>query len=140
MTEKYADGKVPPVSKNEEVAKRVLETWKEYQKDFENFNIKSAIERVFLLLNFANEYIEKNRPWEMAKTNPTDVLKVLYDLLEIIRHASMMLLPYMPETAAKIQASLNVEHTKLYPDNINWGMLKEGSSVKKGDVLFPRRD
>jgi len=138
MTQKYSNGKVPPVAKDEDIEKRVLETWKAYQKHIDEFNLKAAIEGVFHLLSFANEYIEQKKPWEMAKKEPAEVLKVLYRLLEIIRHVSMMLLPYMPQTAEKIQGALNISHTKLYPDNINWGMLKEGTTIEKVEALFPR--
>lgn len=138
MTEKYSNGKIPAVSKDDNLTNRVLTTWKEYQSNIDSFNLKISLENVFQLLKFTNEYIDKTRPWDMAKNAPSEVLKVLYHLLEILRHASMMLMPFLPDSAKKIQTALGCKCEKLYPDNIQWGVLKEGVGVKKIDSLFPR--
>lgn len=138
MILKYSDGKVPAQAKEELVVNEVLKTWKEYQAHFDNFNLKAAAENIFALLTFANQYIDDKKPWELAKKEPAEVLKTLYHLLELIRHASLMLMPFIPGTAAKIQDALRFEGGKLYPDNIVWGVLKEGTSVKKIASLFPR--
>lgn len=141
MVEKYSGGKVPAVSKEEKIVNEVLETWKKYQAFMDDFNLKAAVESIFAMLSFANQYIDEKRPWELAKKDPTEVLKILYHLLEILRHASMMILPFLPQTAEKIQNALNFsagQGEKLYPNNIQWGGLKEGTSLKKIEPLFPR--
>ncbi len=138
MTEKYHDSKVPPMVREEAIVNEVLKTWKEYQNHIDGFNLKAALEAMVGLLMFANKYIDDKKPWELAKKDPAQVLQILYHLLEILRHVSFMLTPFMPDTAAKIQAALHVEGGKLYPDNISWGGLKEGATVKKIEALFPR--
>lgn len=138
MAEKYCAGKVPAVAKEERIVNEVLKTWKEYQSNIEIFNLKVACETVFALLNFANQYIDETKPWQVAKTDPTQVHVILYHLLELIRHVSLMLSPFMPNTAKKIQDALHMEDEKLYPEAIQWGGLKEGTTVTKIDVLFPR--
>lgn len=138
MAEKYSGGKVPAVSKDEAVVNAVLEAWKKYQQSMDGFNLKAAAESVFALLNFANQYIDEKKPWEMAKKDASQVLQIIYHLLELLRHASLMLMPFLPSTSEKIKAALNVECDKLYPDKIQWGILKEGASVKKIEALFPR--
>lgn len=141
MVEKYNSGRVPAVSKDEKIVNEVLETWKKYQDAMNEFNLKTAIENVFALLSFSNQYIDETRPWELAKKNPSEVLKILYHLLEILRHASMMIMPFLPQTAERIQTALNCpakRDKKLYPDNIEWGGLKEGAGLKKIEALFPR--
>jgi methionyl-tRNA synthetase len=140
MAEKYNNGKVPAVSRDETVATKVLETWKNYQNHMASFNLKAAAETTFALLTFTNQYIDEKKPWALAKKDPTQVLQILYHLLELLRHASFLLLPFLPETAAKIQTGLHFESNKLYPDNIAWGVLKEGTSVKKITALFPRKN
>lgn len=138
MAEKYANRKVPSVSKEEAVVSEVLKTWQLYQAHVEEFNLKAAAEAVFALLSFTNQYIDTKKPWELAKKEPQSVLHILYHLLEIIRHVSFMLMPFMPTTAAKVQDALSVEEDTLYPDNIAWGVLKEGTRVKRIEALFPR--
>lgn len=138
MAEKYSEGKTPAISKEEAIVEKTLETWKLYQSHVAEFNLKAAAESIFALLNFANQYIDEKRPWELAKKEPAQVLQILYHLLELLRHVSFMLLPFLPQSAEKIQAALGFEKQKLYPDNIAWGVLKEGTSVKKIEALFPR--
>lgn len=140
MTEKYSDGKVPPSSRDDAIANEVLTAWKNYQQHMDAFNLKAALETVFVFLTYANQYIDTKKPWSLAKTNPTEVLKILYHLLELIRHASLMLTPFLPATAAAIHEALNYQCVKLYPDGITWGILKEGTTLKKPGILFPRRE
>lgn len=138
MTEKYSGGKVPAVAKDEAFVNEVLKTWKNYHEGMTNFNIKAALEAVVNLLSYGNKYIEDTKPWQLAKTDAVKVLGILYHLLELLRHVSMMLTPVIPETATKIKEALHIEAEKLYPDNIAWGVLKEGTSVKKIPSLFPK--
>lgn len=138
MTEKYNHGKVPAVSKDDTFTTKVLETWKGYQNSIADWNLKAAAESILKLLTFANRHIDEKKPWELAKREPIQVLKILYHLLELLRHVSFMLQPFLPETSLKIQEALRFENTKLYPDNIEWGILKEGTTVKKIGQLFPR--
>lgn len=138
MVEKYSGGKVPASARDDNVADLTLNMWKQYQSNMQNFNLKAAIETVFALLTSANQYIEEKRPWALAKKDPAQVLKILYNLLELLRHASFAISPFLPGTSVLIQDALQIKEEKLYPDNINWGMLKEGGTVKKIDALFPK--
>lgn len=139
MTEKYSGGKVPPSAKDEAVVTEVMKTWKEYHEYFTDFNIKAGCEAVLRLLTCANRYVDETKPWVLAKTEPVKVHAILYHLLELLRHVSLMLTPILPQAAAKMKDALRFEGEKLYPDNIGWGVLKEGASVKKIKALFPRR-
>lgn len=138
MTEKYSGGKVPAVSREDHVVSEVLKTWKIYQGHVNEFNLKAAAEAIFQLLGFTNQYIDEKKPWQVAKSDPAAVLKILYQLLELLRHASFMLQPFLPATALKIKEALQQKSEKLYPDNIGWGVLKESLTVKKIEALFPR--
>ncbi|MBP9717903.1 methionine--tRNA ligase [Candidatus Gracilibacteria bacterium] len=138
MTEKYCGGKVPALVREDAISGRVLETWKNYQQHIAEFNIKMAIEDIIGLLTFSNQYIEEKKPWELAKKDPAAVHIALYNLLEMIRHAALMLKSIIPETADKILDALGAPTDKLYPDAVNWGVLKEGTMTKKIPALFPK--
>lgn len=138
MAEKYCGGKIPACVKEEPIMNKVLETWKKYQGSINDFNLKEALESVFGLMTFANQYIDEQKPWILAKTEPIAVHTTLYNLLEIIRHASLMLMPFLPSTSEKIQTALNYHCEKLYPNAIDWGVLKEGTSISKPEILFPK--
>ncbi len=67
--------------------------------------------------------------------------KVMYHILEIIRHMAWMIRPFMPETSDKIFGQLGIpdEGKKILDEKTKkWGGLKPGTKVKKGKPLFPR--
>ena len=64
---------------------------------------------------------------------------VLYNLLETIRIAATLLRPFLPETADKIFAQLNIEPTGW--DSLDrFGFLPAGHTVGTPEILFARID
>jgi len=138
MTEKYFDGKVP--EKDFEFSDEVAGIHRQYKEAMESFELDKAIEIIKKLNAFCDGYIERQKPWALAKTDKEQLSKVIYNLLEAIRHLGMLLYPVMPSTADKILTSLGQEDWKNeeYKELIDWGRLEVGTEVKRGDNLFPR--
>jgi methionyl-tRNA synthetase len=58
---------------------------------------------VWATLRRANEYIESEKPWALAKAQKYPLVgHVLRNLAACLRMTAIMLQPYMPETAEKI--------------------------------------
>ena len=137
MVERYTGGIIKGSEKNETLEKKIGDIWAEYEKSFNNFNIKVAVEHVLELLAFGNKYVDDQKPWELAKLDQPACEAVLYNLLEILRNSAVMLLPIIPEKAEKILTMLG-----LNPADCGYGkyfgFLKDGGKVSKGDPLFPR--
>ncbi len=141
MAGKYVEDKVPEVVDcPQDLAKLLEEAIGEYHKKVANFDLKSALEEVIKLTDFANKYVEDKQPWILAKTDMESVKQVMYVLLELIRHIAILLATVIPQTSEKILAKLglNAEHLKFA--NLTWGALKQGSPLDKGENLFPRLD
>jgi len=67
----------------------------------------------------------------------SDRLKtVIYNLLESIRIASILLQAFMPDTSEKIFKMLNTKNTSF--DTIDFGNLEEGITLNEAEVLFAR--
>ncbi|MBU1992863.1 MAG: methionine--tRNA ligase [Patescibacteria group bacterium] len=139
MTEKYFDGKVPPATDGKDVVSEVATAHREYHENFEKFDLKAALEAVLRLADFANGYVEENRPWELAKKDTNKLADVMYNLLEMLAHISYMLQPFIPNAAEKMFAQLSLTEQN-FPAEDKWGILKEGSEISKGEPLFPRLD
>ena len=141
MAIKYFDGKVSN--------KNVVDTM---DSDFlsEKNNLKSsvfdkmekleiglAIEDIFTFLRRTNKYIDETTPWALAKEDSKrDRLEtVLYNLLDAIRVAAILLQPYMPDTSEKIFKQLGIED-KGYDD------IEKNYDYEVGspEVLFQRID
>lgn len=146
MVQKYRGGTVPEVHtrvSNMETA-IVADVWRKWEEALHNIQIDEAFKAVWELVKFANKRIDDSKPWDLAKTDDAQLDEVLYELLEILRHISLMLVPLLPEAAKKIAGLLNQEmhDTQLrakFDLEIAWGKLKPGGIIPVGAVLFPRK-
>jgi len=135
MAEKYTKNLVPTV---EHDVFGTEDFWVEYKKDIENFDFQRVVKNINSLVARVDGFISEQKPWEKAKADE-DVSKVVYQLLEVLRHLAVALLPIIPGTANQILVQLNTEKdlTKLNELN-SWGLLKPHTELKKGEILFPR--
>ncbi len=139
MAEKYCDEKVP-----ERAEGFLAGAWPAYHTAMEELRLHDALEITWNLVRKANQFIDQQAPWQLAKLKEEKMLyDTLYILLETIRHIAWMLYPFMPETAEKMFEKLGVKVPKEFKKSMQsawvWGGLKPGSKITKGDALFPRR-
>jgi len=81
-------------------------------------------------------------PWALAK-DPAKGARldtVLYQLLEVLRFAAVLISPFMPQTAEKILGQLGIAAagSQTLASLKEWGGLKPGGGVRKGESLFSR--
>jgi len=117
-------------------------TWLDYEKLLNNFKLNEALETTRKFMSACDEYIEKNKPWQLKSEKKAEAI---YNLLESLRQIAWMIWPFLPETANKIFAQLfadEQERKKELNKNLaeaqKWGGLKTGMKIKKGEILFPR--
>lgn len=145
MDQKYFDGKImepcaaEPV--DEELKAMALELPAKVEARMKDLHVADAIDEIFALLRRSNKYIDETMPWALAKdeTKQARLGTVLYNLLESIRFAATMLRPYLPETADKIFAQLNVADKGIESLSA-FGGMPVGESVGKAEILFGRID
>ena len=146
MTEKYNNGIVVkndnlPV---EDIDKELIDCAKETITNFENYmdeyKTNEAISEIWKLISKANKYIDLSTPWILAKEEKTDRLnQVLYNLLETIRIVTIPLQCFFVDTPAKIFEQIGVaKEDTTWESSKTFGVLKDGTKVTKGEILFPR--
>jgi methionyl-tRNA synthetase len=59
------------------------------------------------VLDPANQYVEKQAPWKLVKSNKEAAANVLFDLLEPLRAATILLKPFIPQSAETVYRSFN---------------------------------
>ena len=81
-------------------------------------------------------------PWVLGKEGKDDRLNtVLYNLVECIRIIGILLRPYMVDVPGEIFKQIGIDEDITSWDCAkNFGLLKEGTIVTKGNNLFPRVD
>ena len=144
MAIKYFDGKVTYYGKLNEFDKELedmtLETSKEVYKLMDEYRISDSLSAIMKLLRRANKYVDETMPWVLAKDeSKKNVLNnVIYHLIETIRHASVLLEAYLPDTAKKIYEYINTDVTDFESLN-SYGKINE-FNVKAAEPLFKRLD
>ncbi|MBO5050681.1 MAG: methionine--tRNA ligase [Clostridia bacterium] len=145
MTTKYFEGIIPAPGAEEgtdgELKAAVLKAKAESRRLMEDYHIADALDEIFSMLRRANKYIDETMPWALAKdeSKRERLGTVLYNLLEVIRSAAVLLTPFIPATAEKIFAILATDKTD-YATIEGFGALKSGEKLGEGCVLFARID
>ncbi|MFZ4126326.1 MAG: methionine--tRNA ligase, partial [Rickettsiales bacterium] len=87
----------------------------------------------------ANEYIDKEAPWTLKKTDLARMNSVLYYLAESIRCIAIMLQPFTPDAAAKLLDQLAAPaNERLFKHLTPEFALTPGTTLPKPEGVFPR--
>ena len=146
MTNKYFNGQLTDPDCFEELDQQLIDTCKQtvtkYYEKMDQLRVADAIDTVFDLLRRSNKYIDETSPWTLAKQpeNKARLNTVLYNLLESIRVATVLLTPFMPETSKEVFRQINTEKTD-FASIETWGNYEKNNKVVENtNVLFARVD
>jgi methionyl-tRNA synthetase len=146
MVERYRQGKTPLPEALEEKDRQLQTATMKVAQEAENLMGELAFHRLLIsiweVINLANKYIDEMAPWALAK-DPGQAGRlntVLYQLLEVLRFVAVLISPFMPQTTEKIQSQLGItgKSGQDLGSLKEWGGLKPGGQVQKGEALFPR--
>jgi len=145
MVEKYFGGVIPSKKETDDIDKSLVEmigsTPKDVENHMEKMELSNALAVLWKLISRANKYIDETTPWILGKDphKKERLAAVMFNLAESLRVVSIMIEPFMPSTAKKMQAQINI------PDeSLTWSSMSEYGSygfenkMSKGDNLFPR--
>ena len=145
MTKKYFDGVIPSPGAAEDpdgdLLATVADTVAKYQPLMDGYRLSDAADAVFTMLRRANKYIDETMPWALAKdeSKKARLGTVLYNLLEIIRVAAVLLTPFIPDTAKAIFAQISADADTLESVQ-TFGALRPGVALGAASPLFARVD
>ena len=114
-----------------------------YEAHMEKYAFQDALVDVFGLISRANKYIDETKPWILGKdeSQKARLARVMYNLLESIRIAAVLLTPFIPDTAEKIFAQIGAgEDARTWESAGTFGVLPADVTVCRGENLFPRID
>ncbi|MDD2592456.1 MAG: methionine--tRNA ligase [Erysipelotrichaceae bacterium] len=146
MSNKYFNGEVENTKINKEIDKELialaLSTPLKVEKKMNDLRVQDSLDEIFTLLKRSNKYIDETLPWVLSKdvAQLPRLKTVLYNLLESIRFAAILLEPYLPETSNKILEQLNTKQCS-YDSLSSFGQLESNIKVTdKPTILFARLD
>jgi methionyl-tRNA synthetase len=88
---------------------------KETDQFIEKLSFKQALESIFKIVIAANQYIDKEKPWDLTEDNKK-LEEVLTNLFESLKSIARDLSPFMPATAEQIEKQISTLNPKpLFP-------------------------
>jgi methionyl-tRNA synthetase len=96
-----------------------------------------ALEAAWQPVRRLNRYVEEQAPWQLAKdpARAEDLDRVLRTLAEGLRVVTVLLAPWLPETADRLLAALGTRELSLRGARLGAGRLER---VERLEPLFPK--
>ncbi|GLU99446.1 methionine--tRNA ligase [Megamonas funiformis] len=147
MINKYNKGIIEQPGDIREVDQALIDdatkTIAEYKNYMDNMKLSDSIKLVWSFISRTNKYIDETTPWVLGKdeARKAELNRVLYDLVESLRAISVMIEPFIPTTARRIWAQLNLPQNfdEIRINDIEgWGKTPVGIQINKPEQLFPR--
>ncbi|MFD3448297.1 methionine--tRNA ligase [Microbacteriaceae bacterium 4G12] len=147
MIEKYFDGEIPVYVGNvspfdAELSTFANETVQKVEDAMENMEFSVALGAIWQLVSRTNKYIDETQPWVLAKAEADreKLQSVMAHLAETLRQVTIMLMPFLTETPAKVfeQLGITEEKLKTWESLETFGAIPAGTKVTKAQPLFPR--
>ena len=149
MVERYCEGVIPEYIQKDPLDDDIHDKTKDIFDTIDilmnKLDFNKTLIKIWELVGALNKYIDTTAPWNLYK----DVYKrerlnsVLYIVLDSIRAVALMIYPFMPESAIKINKQLSVKED-IYKGNIEelkkTMVLKSGAKISEIQQLFPRID
>jgi len=113
------------------------------ETSIDGYALQTAVIDIMKLISRANKYIDETAPWVVAKdeSRKARLATILYNLIEVLRIASVLLTPFIPETAKKIQEQIGAtESNTTWESAGTFGLTAADVTVNRGENLFPRID
>ncbi|HWM12301.1 MAG TPA: class I tRNA ligase family protein, partial [Solirubrobacteraceae bacterium] len=139
MIDRYREGTVPDVEVDPVLAPDFDGLATEVCALLDGAEITQALDRIWQRVRRLNRYVEETAPWQLAKDEAKagELDATLRSLAEGLRVVTVLLAPYVPETAAKLLAALGHEGD-LSLECATYGGRPGGNRVEKLPQLFPK--
>ena len=127
--------KIPLGNMDEQISKKINETYEETSKYIESLEFKKACNKIVELIEIGNKYYDERKPWIQKKENIEQFNNTIYTCANVIANLSNLLEPIMPETSKKLREYLKIEEA-------SWKQIqiKEEISLENIEILFERID
>jgi methionine--tRNA ligase len=147
MQKKYFNSEVILNEVEDKYDIEVKELWKKTLTDvnihMNEFQFSEVLKDIWKFIGKMNKYIDECEPWNLAKDekNVDRLSTVMYNLVDSLYKISLLISPFMPDTAEKMveQLGLKVDFGTLKLKDIEkWGSYPVGNKLNEAVPIFPR--
>jgi methionyl-tRNA synthetase len=138
MIERYRDGVVPTPGSTSALAGDFEGLAEAVRERLDGIELTAALDEIWRRIKLLNRYVQEEEPWQLSKdeAQAERLDEVLYTLAEGLRVVSVLLHPFIPESAERLLAALGREDLSL--DLARFGAVPGGARVGEPGQLFPR--
>jgi methionyl-tRNA synthetase len=141
LMHKFFDGKVEGADgaitlKDESINTELGRFYDELERSLETYKFRQGMQTVMDIARLGNRYLTEKEPWKTIKTNPDDAKLALHNCLVLIGHLATCLQPFLPATAKKILAMLNLPSEQIgFEEAV---AFKNGHRLNAAALLFEK--
>jgi methionyl-tRNA synthetase len=138
MIGRYRDGVVPEAKAQAELAGDLEGIDQRVCEKLDAVDVSGALEEIWTAVRRLNRYVQDEEPWKLAKdaANAERLDEVLYGLAEGLRVVSVLVHPYMPDSAERLLEALGQDDLTL--SGAAFGAKPGGAQTGELAPLFPR--
>ena len=153
LMHKLCGGKVPKLhtelldDNDKAIIADIESTAAEVQSALEYYHFRDGLFQVIDLARKGNQYMQKKEPWIVAKKlqeNPElqkEIDNCLYICLQLCANLSILINPYLPNTAKKMLHMMKVVEKMLEWENAGKiNLLKTGYALRAPEILFRKME
>jgi len=149
MIQQYFDGEIPEYRAGEtefdlELEKQFKDTVEKVEISLDGMRFSQSLSSIWQLVSRTNKYIDETEPWVLAREeNERKRLgNVMAHLAESLRKIAVLLQTFLTETPSEIFKQLQITEGSLksWDSLYEEGNIPAGTTVVKGEPLFPRLD
>ncbi len=144
LVKRYLDGEIhepgPGAGALAEVAQSAVTR---AEQGYAELDFRAMLQATWELLAAANKFVDQRAPWDLYKTGKkVELAAVLYDILDSIRIAALLISPVMPTVSEEIWRQLGLDSmgVDMSWDDCEAGGMPPGAKVRRGRPIFPRID
>lgn len=143
MVHKNCDGKTPDLGhitpEDQEFLNHVGPEFVDtYLDHIEKLEFHKALDVIWAVIRAANKYMDTHQPWALKNDNPERMAQVLRVLMEAFCPISLMVEPFMPNSAQKLQQQVGFTGKTFADLRQKTPLLQTGAPILKPEGVFMR--
>jgi methionyl-tRNA synthetase len=138
MIARYRDARVPEAEPPAELRGDFEGLGERLCEMLDRVDLTAALEEIWQRVRRLNQYVQDEEPWQLAK-DPAQADRldsILYGLAEGLRVVSVLVHPYMPDSAERLLAALGREDLSI--EGARFGAAPGGAQTADLAPLFPK--
>ncbi len=132
FVKKYFEDKIPDGVPDTDIASKTAELYDIVGQKISSGQFKDALETVFSFVRESNKYFDTMKPWATRTSDPEECKTAIYNCVQVIANAAVLLEPFLPFSSEKVKSWLNLDSS--------WAKKEVPAGLEIGEIgiLFER--